>query len=142
MSGVYAMFLIPVLALSACGIPAKPFDLVVASNVDLASFEAHSILQVRMEAQSGSVASQMPADAECLLDPGYCELVPDASGMGGGSLTGIVWLDLDGDDDGDPQRALLDHDLIGDFRLDVRDLPYDHPLEVVLDEPEAIYDAE
>jgi len=135
------------LILTGCGFPPIPLDLRVSTDVDLPPLEEGTMLE--LSTRTKDTHSRTYRDASCLVDPGWCELQLDVSMMGCRypelclrRLEGTLWLDLDGDDDGDELLALVDGDPIAYFDVEIAWLPLEEPLEIVLDWPEAVLEAD
>jgi len=124
------------LAVVGCiGLPSNPVDVLVESNIAIPAFDETTLLQIMMVSQTRSATSRWATDAGCLLDPGYCDVVVDTGGLGVRLVDLTIWLDVDGDDEGDFYEALADGDPIGFLTFDPPSGPLEYPLLVTLDEP-------
>ena len=136
------VLLAPLLGACLGTLPSRPVDIEVVAVAELPEFGPDTQLQVASYSRSKSAAALMSAGAECLVDPGYCDLTYEVGGLGQSGVDTYVWLDVDGNDEGDLHKALVDDDLLGYHFVDVHALPFDTPVGVDLDLPSVVVDAE
>lgn len=128
--------------LGGCFSIAKPVDFVVESALDLPEFGPDTFLQVALYSTARSARTQMEVEPDCLEDPGWCDITISVDGLGHKDIEAWFWLDVDGDDGADLYRVLLDQDPLGYTFVHVPSMPYDEPLEVVLDDPRLVIEGE
>lgn len=135
--------MLPALWLTACGQPVGPMaDYILTVEGEVPELGPDAIIEFEMHSYSRSVASGTSLEPDCLLEAEGCLLSFGTGGLGRSGADLVVWLDAQGDDDGDYFRALVDHDLIHFGRIDFHSLPWDTPHEIVLVEPDEALGAE
>lgn len=120
----------------------RPVDIDVESLVSVSELGPDAQLQVAMHSVSQSAVGYKSFEPDCLVDAGFCELTIDVGGLGRTGVDVYVWLDRDGADEGDMHRALIDDDPVGYVFVHVPSMPYERPLEVPLDLPANVFEAE
>lgn len=120
----------------------RPVDIEVEAVGELPELEPGTQIEVTMFSTSKAAVVSSSHGPDCLEDGGACEFTVDVAGLGNKDVELYAWLDVDGNDGSDLEKAILDGDPLGYLFIHIPALPYDGPQLVVLDDPALIVDGE
>ena len=126
----------------ACAYAHPDAEIHVTAAVDLPELGDEALLEIRLDAVEKDAASALAEDPTCLADEAGCTISLSMDGLGRGGVDGLAWLDVAGDDGGDVYHGIVDGSPVGVFHIDIPDLPYVDPVEVVLDDPAVTFPGE